>query len=94
MTLRCHKEVSRKNQGAPEQGSRSILCRGDALHQLRFILLIAEFEQLCPPDTSEDEWQEDLWEVSDQLAESCRAVDPTSTDKALEQARSVDEPEA
>jgi superfamily II DNA/RNA helicase len=55
-------------------------------HLLRMILLLAEFRQLCPPDASQYEWRSDLHEISDTLAASCRQVDPTSTDKALEQA--------
>jgi len=62
-------------------------------HLLRMILLIAEFEQLYPPDTTEEEWQADLTDIADQLAETCRRVDPTSTDKTLEAASSVGEPE-
>ena len=62
-------------------------------HLLRMILLIAEFEQLCPPDTTEEEWQADLADIADQLAETCRQVDPTSTDKTLEAASSVGESE-
>lgn len=60
-------------------------------HLLRMILLIAEFQQLCPPDTTDDEWQTDLRNISDRLADCCRAVDATSTDKALEQAEQVGE---
>jgi len=53
-------------------------------HALRLILLLNEFVQLCPPDTSEEEWRGDLGEVAARLTESCRRVDPSSTDKALE----------
>jgi hypothetical protein len=55
-------------------------------HLLRLILLVAEFTQFCPPDTTEDEWRGDLGEISAKLTECCRNVDPTSTEKALEQA--------
>jgi len=55
-------------------------------HLLRLILLVAEFRQLCPPDAPEDQWRGDLQDLSDRLVDSCRVVDPTSTDKALEQA--------
>ena len=54
-------------------------------HLLRLILLVAEFQQLCPPDVTEEEWRGDLGDISARLAESCRRVDPTSTDKALEE---------
>ena len=53
-------------------------------HVLRLILLINEFVQLCPPDTTEDLWRGDLLDVAGRLTESCRQVDPSSTDKALE----------
>jgi superfamily II DNA/RNA helicase len=55
-------------------------------HALRLILLVNEFLQICPPDTTEEEWRGDLTEVAALLTETCRRVDPTSTDKALEEA--------
>lgn len=58
-------------------------------HILRLILLIGEFTQLCPPDTTPDQWRSDLGEIADQLTESCRQVDATSTDKTLEQAENA-----
>lgn len=60
-------------------------------HVLRMILLLAEFKQLCPPETTEDEWRTDLEDISNRLAESCRQVDPSSTDKTLEQAEQASE---
>ncbi len=54
-------------------------------HVLRLILLVNEFVQLCPPDTTEEEWRGDLIDIAAQLAEGCRRVDPSSTDKALEE---------
>ena len=53
-------------------------------HLLRLILLIGEFTQLSPPDTTEDEWRGDLYEIRNTLITSCRGIDPTSTEKALE----------
>ena len=55
-------------------------------HALRLILLVGEFLQICPPDISEEEWRGDLTEIAAKLTECCRRVDPTSTDKALEEA--------
>ena len=52
-------------------------------HVLRLVLLVGEFVQLCPPDTTEEEWRGELSDISARLTESCRHVDPTSTDKAL-----------
>lgn len=60
-------------------------------HLLRLILLIGEFAGLCPPDTTEAEWRDELYSIRDQLVESCRAVDPTSTDKMLEESQIADE---
>ncbi len=59
-------------------------------HLLRLILLCGEFAQVCPPDTTPAEWQADLRELSEQLTASCRAVDPTSTDEAIQYARAAD----
>jgi superfamily II DNA/RNA helicase len=56
-------------------------------HLLRLILLCSEFAQVCPPDTAAEEWQKDLRDLADQLTASCRAVDPTSTDEMIEQAK-------
>lgn len=53
-------------------------------HLLRLILLLREFRPLCPTDLDASVWRYDLDEVVDQLTESCRAVDPTSTDHVLE----------
>ncbi|MBC8874243.1 MAG: DEAD/DEAH box helicase [Planctomycetes bacterium] len=55
-------------------------------HLLRLILMAVELKQLCPPDTTEEEWIGDLEDIADRLTATCRVVDPTSTDKALEQA--------
>lgn len=53
-------------------------------HLLRMILLCQEFAQFCPVGTTESEWQQEMHDISTQLTASCRAVDPESTDKALE----------
>lgn len=55
-------------------------------HLLRLILLVKEFQQFTPPDCSVDEWLAELREIADRLADCCRHVDPTSTDKMLEEA--------
>jgi superfamily II DNA/RNA helicase len=57
-------------------------------HVLRLILLIGEFTQLSPPDLDPRQWREEMQEIADRLTDACREVDPTSTDKALEQAQS------
>lgn len=55
-------------------------------HLLRLILLAKEFGQLTPPDASPDEWSAWMNGISAALTEICHEVDPTSTDKALEEA--------
>ena len=60
-------------------------------HLLRLILLVGEFVQLCPPDVTEEEWRSELGDIAARLTESCRRVDPTSTDKALEEVEQATE---
>jgi hypothetical protein len=57
-------------------------------HFLRLILLCNEFMQACPALADPEEWQSFLRDLSGQLTESCRAVDPESTDKAIAAAQS------
>lgn len=59
-------------------------------HLLRLILLCGELVQVTPPEISPADWQAELREIADQLTESCRAVDPTSTDEMIEQAHAAD----
>ena len=62
-------------------------------HLLRLILLITEFQQMCPPDTTEEEWYDDLDEVKIKLTETCQVVDSQSTEKTIESANRIeDEP--
>ena len=59
-------------------------------HLLRFILLCEEFAQVCPPELTYESWQDDLREMAEQVAETCRQVDPTSTDEMLQAAHAAD----
>jgi len=59
-------------------------------HLLRMILLLAEFKQFCPPDATEEEWRGELDDLVVRLSETCRRVDPTSTEKALEVVEEVE----
>jgi hypothetical protein len=59
-------------------------------HLLRLILLLGEFAQVCPADTTSTAWSAELREIADQLTESCRAVDPASTDEMIEHAHAAD----
>ena len=57
-------------------------------HCLRMILLCGEFADLEPPQLDPVEWRRDLAELAVLLTESCRAVDPSSTDETLSALRS------
>jgi len=59
-------------------------------HLLRLILLCGEFAQVCPAETTPEVWQADMRELANQLTESCRAIDPASTDEMMEKAREGD----
>jgi superfamily II DNA/RNA helicase len=59
-------------------------------HCLRLILLLEEFEQLTPPGADPEQWKADLKEMKDKLTETCRAVDPSSTDSAIKKAHAAD----
>jgi superfamily II DNA/RNA helicase len=59
-------------------------------HLLRLILLCGEFAQVCPPDTTPEQWQADLRDLSERLTSACREVDPTSTDEAIQYAHAAD----
>jgi superfamily II DNA/RNA helicase len=54
-------------------------------HLLRMILLCDEFTQLTPKDVPAADWEFRLREIAAALTESCRAVDPQSTDEMLEE---------
>jgi len=56
-------------------------------HLLRMILLLQEFLPHNPPEVNPEEWRAELDEISRTLVDCCRQVDPSSTDKALEEAR-------
>jgi len=59
-------------------------------HLLRMILLLAEFKQLSPPESTAEDWCADLDDLIARLTDTCRAVDPTSTEKTLAQAQGED----
>ncbi len=52
-------------------------------HCLKMILLCGELSELEPPLIHPVEWRADLAELALLLTESCRKVDPSSTDEAL-----------
>ena len=53
-------------------------------HLLRMILLCEEFAKSPPADVWPADWQNEFHAVASALTESCRAVDPTSTDEIVE----------
>jgi hypothetical protein len=59
-------------------------------HCLRLILLLEEFEQLTPPGIDPADWKAELKEITDKLTETCRAVDPTSTEETIKKAHAAD----
>lgn len=52
-------------------------------HCLRMILLCGEYAQIVPPEIPGDRWRSDLAELAALLTDSCREVDPSSTDEVL-----------
>lgn len=62
-------------------------------HLLRLILLLGEFKQLCPVELTPQTWQGQLTELIARFSETCRRVDPMSTEKALEQAEAEPQPD-
>jgi superfamily II DNA/RNA helicase len=59
-------------------------------HLLRLVLLCGEFAQVCPADTTPEEWRAFLGDVAGRLTASCREVDPQSTEQAIEHAHDAD----
>jgi superfamily II DNA/RNA helicase len=55
-------------------------------HLLRIILLTEEFAQLTPPGVETAAWQTELKDIADRLTETCRQVDPQSTDETIQKA--------
>ncbi|OWK47424.1 DEAD/DEAH box helicase [Fimbriiglobus ruber] len=59
-------------------------------HLLRMILLTQEFEQLTPPGVEPAAWQAELKDIADRLTETCRSVDPMSTEETIKKAHAAD----
>ena len=59
-------------------------------HLLRLLLLCEEFMEVVPADTTEEEWRGDLGEIVARLTETCRVVDPTSTEETIQRAQVKD----
>ncbi len=56
-------------------------------HCLRMILLLDEMANIPPIETTIQTWENWLDEVADQLTETCRRIDPESTDELLADGR-------
>jgi hypothetical protein len=59
-------------------------------HCLRLVLLCEEFLHVTPQGVSAEDWQAELRDLATRLAVSCRAVDPESTDEAMQRAHEGD----
>lgn len=59
-------------------------------HCLRLILLCEEFAQQTPTETTDMEWQDFLRDLANRLTDSCRRVDPTSTEETIQRAQATD----
>jgi hypothetical protein len=59
-------------------------------HLLRLILLCEEFSILTPEGTTAEEWHGFLNEFAERLTETCRGVDPTSTEEMIQRAHAAD----
>jgi hypothetical protein len=60
-------------------------------HLLRFILLIDEMAELCPPDVEHEVWQSEIWPIANQLEEICKKADPKNTEQWLAESRAKKE---
>jgi hypothetical protein len=59
-------------------------------HLLRLVLLLGEFAQLTPKNVEATAWRAELHDLAVRITESCRKIDPNSTDSALQHAAEVD----
>ncbi|TWU16540.1 DEAD/DEAH box helicase [Allorhodopirellula heiligendammensis] len=53
-------------------------------HCLRMILLLDELANIPPENTTVETWEDWLDDLADRLTETCRSIDPQSTDEMLE----------
>lgn len=54
-------------------------------HVLRFILLLNEISGIAPENTSPEDWEIPLDSIAERLIDTCRRVDPQSTDEVLQE---------
>jgi superfamily II DNA/RNA helicase len=60
-------------------------------HLLRLILLLDEMASIPPLETEPEDWEDPLDALIERLTATCRAVDPESTDEALQASLGGDE---
>ncbi len=60
-------------------------------HLLRMVLLVDEFAELSPPESSPEQWRDELGQMADRWEAICRAVDPASTERWLDDAQAMRE---
>ncbi|MEM6364185.1 MAG: DUF3516 domain-containing protein, partial [Planctomycetota bacterium] len=60
-------------------------------HCLRMILLLDEMANVPPRETTVETWEDWLDDLADQLSQTCRDIDPQSTDEVLFQTQSDDD---
>ncbi len=59
-------------------------------HVMKMILLCGEFSQVTPIGMDEGAWRDELRDLAEKLTETCRQIDPESTDQMLEMAQAAD----
>jgi len=59
-------------------------------HLLRMILLTEEFAEVTPHGLDPLIWRADLKDIADRLTETCKVVDPTSTEQTIKKAHAAD----
>jgi superfamily II DNA/RNA helicase len=59
-------------------------------HVMKMILLCGEFSQVTPIGMDDGVWRDELRDLAEKLTETCRQIDPESTDQMLEMAQAAD----
>ena len=59
-------------------------------HVMKMILLCGEFSQVTPIGMDDGAWRDELRDLAEKLTETCRQIDPESTDQMLEMAQAAD----
>ena len=59
-------------------------------HVMKMILLCGEFSQVTPIGMDEAVWRDELRDLAEKLTETCRQIDPQSTDDMLQMSQAAD----